>query len=426
MAGRTSPLPRIKAVTIVGLGNVGWPLFQAVVRSGKYQVFGYDIDGERIQRLQKTLSPLTRKKHRLTTEPAECLPHSQYIVICVPTSVTSTNKPNFGPVLAAVKTVSAHLLKKTTIIIESTVSPGTCETRILPLLKQSGLVASKDFFLAHCPERINPGDKKWNVRNIPRNVGGLTQKDARSAARFYRSILRAPVHVMSSIQEVESTKMLENIFRDVNIALINEFAMAFDRLGIDTLNVIKGASSKPFSFLPHYPGCGVGGDCIATDPYYFLDTLKQHGGTARLIASSRQLNASMPRYLLKKLKTLLKNNPKLKKNPRLLVLGVAYKPEIADTRMSPALDVIKLLKKEGYRLDVYDPYVPQLSTVKDLNTAVAKAEGVILCTAHPQFLKALSPSRKLSNLPAFIVDGRNCLDKEGLLKKGIAYTGIGR
>lgn len=419
--------PKKKTITVVGLGYVGWPLFQAIARSKKYQVWGHDISLSRIQQLQKNHTRLFQKKTQaITSDPLDCIPLSDVVIFCVPTSLTKARQPDFRHLLSAVQTVGSHLSKKTMLIIESTVPPGTCEDLILPALEKLGLVRGRDFSLAHCPERLNPGDSRWNIMNIPRNIGGLTQKDARDAAQFYRSFLRAPIRVMSSLKEVESTKMVENIFRDVNIALVNEFAMTFDTLGIDVMNVLQGAATKPFSFLPHFPGCGVGGDCIATDPYYFLQTAKSKNSFPQLITLGRKINERMPRYVMKKLSAVLQKSKMRAKNPRILVLGLSYKPSIADTRMSPAWEILSLLKRKKYAFEVYDPYVPEFSTVSNIREGLRKTEGVIVCTAHPEFLQALSSTKRKTSLPRFIVDGRNCLDKEGLLQKGILYTGIGR
>lgn len=410
-------------VTVIGLGYVGFPLFSALSRHQELVVYGYDNNPDVVAKHRKKIRRDQNRAHRIvTTDPAECLPHSDVIIICVPTPITQTRKPNFKALTECCRLIAQHLKKGQVIVVESTIHPGVCETMLLPLLEASGLKGGIDFHLSHCPERINPGDAVWNITNIPRNVGSLTPLGAKKTAAFYRKYVTPQVSELATLKEAESAKLLENVFRDVNIALVNEMAMAFDRLGIDAVNVIEAASTKPFGFLAHYPGCGVGGDCIATDPYYYMEVLKQHGFKPALVATARNINRTMPQYLLSKVE---KHYPRLRQ-VKLAVLGVTYKPDVEDTRNSPALELIAELKRRRLSFVSYDPYVTAEKAVTSLTAALAYADVVLLCTAHSTLRKQLSPRILRQHNIQLVADGRNALDKKGIEKQGITYEGVGR
>ena len=258
----------MKTVAVLGLGYVGFPLAELLVKSKKYRVIGLDISPEKIAWANSTL-----KSNLFTaTQDFAQIKQADISVVCVPTPVFKNYMPDYGPVKNACLSIIKNLKPGQLIIIESTINPGTCEEVVLPILERFGAVAGKDFLLAHCPERIDPGNKKWTLINIPRNVGGIDERSASEAATFYRSFLKSEVKVLNSIKAAEATKIVENTFRDINIAYVNELAMSFDKLGIDILEVIEGAKTKPFAFMPHYPGAGVGGHCFEKTQIVFLKT----------------------------------------------------------------------------------------------------------------------------------------------------------
>ena len=328
--------------------------------------------------------------------------------------------------MESVSAVSKFIRQGTLLIVESTIYPGTIEEIAVPILKKQKFDAYKnDIFVAHCPERIDPGNKKWTVENLPRVVGGVTKEAAKKAAEFYRSIIDAEVVELSSVKAAEATKIMENTFRDVNIAFVNEMAQSFDRAGIDVLEVIKGASTKPFAFMPHYPGAGVGGHCISIDPYYLIEKAKQLGFHHKFLLLAREINNNMPHYTIELLENEMRKLKKTIKGAKVGVLGLAYKANVDDTRESPAFEIINILKTKGADIFVFDPHVGKGSNAKDLNELLNKSDYIILATDHIEF-KNMDLSLLKKNKILAVIDGRNCLDKEKIKTMGILYHGIGR
>jgi nucleotide sugar dehydrogenase len=424
----------MKKISVIGLGYVGLPLALAIVKSKKYIVVGYDISEKQVKKILEKECPITDEKaqedlkelelHATTNEKE--IEGSDYYIICVPTPVLSDYTPDYTPVISAGTTISKYLKKGETVILESTVNPGTCEEILLPILeKGSGLKAGKDFNIAMCPERINPGDPKWNVYNIPRNIGSLIPSKTKEVADFYRSFLKGNINEVSSIKIAEATKIVENTFRDINIAYVNELAKSFDAMGIDLIETLKGASNKPFSFMVHWPGRGVGGHCIAVDPYYLIKRAAQSGFDHKFLKMAREVNNSMPEYTVDRLQDAL-NEVRLSINgTKIALLGLSYKEDIADLRESPCLEIMEILKKMGADLLIYDPYIPQMSNVKSLDQALEKCEAVLLCTAHKPFLELNIILKKYKNIKV-VIDGMKKLDKKEIEKSGIIYRGIGR
>jgi UDP-N-acetyl-D-glucosamine dehydrogenase len=422
-----------KRLTVVGLGYVGLPLALLAERKG-YEVTGLDVDETKIATLQSGRSPFVdpevtaaMKKTAITfTTDAAALENADVIAICVPTPVTDNHMPDLKPLIGATESVAKHLQKGQLVIIESTINPGVSEEAVLPILEEiSGLKAGKNFHLAHCPERINPGDTTWHIEKINRVVGSFDQVGLRRAADFYRSILDADVRPMGSLKEAEAVKIVENSFRDINIAFVNELAMSFSRLGIDVVNVINGASTKPFAFMAHFPGCGVGGHCIPVDPYYMIEYGKQHGFHHDFLSLARRINNAMPEFTVEQVVSALNEKKRSLKGATIAVLGLSYKPDIDDRRESPSYELIKLLKKRGADVRVYDPFVPEESDVKSLNEALKGAGVALIATAHSVFKKITPVILKKAGVD-ILVDGRNCLNKETFQKAGITYRGIGR
>lgn len=271
-------MQKTKSIAVIGLGYVGLPLALLAERKG-FAVIGLDIDKEKISLIRNKVSPfkddaiseeLKSTSIVVTTEPSS-LAEVDVIIICVPTPVHKNHLPNLEPVIRASKSIAQYLKRGQLVVLESTVNPGVSENVIIPLLEESGLKAGKDFYVSHCPERINPGDTKWSLVNIPRVVGSLEKVGLEKTLALYRSLIEADIVPMHSLKEAEAVKVVENSFRDINIAFVNELAMSFSTLGIDVTNVIKGAATKPFAFMPHFPGVGVGGHCIPVDPYYLIE-----------------------------------------------------------------------------------------------------------------------------------------------------------
>ncbi len=420
-------------VAVVGLGYVGLPLACLAAEKG-WRVFGIGRDPRKIEDVNRGISPvpepgLQRWLKRVTvtaTTDYRAVKKASVIVICVPTPVDHAYNPDLTPVRQAVEGIRQHLKRGQVIILESTVNPGVSEEVVKPILEKSGFRVGKHVFLAHCPERIDPGNRKWTVRNIPRVLGATDAKGLKRAAAFYASILEAPVKLMKSIKEAEAVKIIENAFRDVNIAFVNEIARSFARLGIDTLDVIEGAKTKPFAFLAHYPSVGVGGHCIPVDPYYLIERAKRSGFNHQFLKLAREINNSMPAYTVDLLVRALNEKRRSLSSVRVGLLGLAYKKNVADTRESPTFRVMKILTDE-YRaaFEVFDPHLPDQSTVPTLNDLLDRCDALILMTDHDEFRAIRVRIFKEKKILA-IIDGKNALDKEAITKLGIVYRGIGR
>ena len=419
-------------VSILGLGYVGLPLAIAIEECEKYEVLGFDIDESKIKQVQNKKSPFPDKDVEIRLQGIDLqvtfddkkLKDSDIFIIAVPTPIQNDFDPNLGPVMSATTMISKYLKKGNIVIVESTINPGVCEEVVLPILeKETGLKGSKDFELAHCPERINPGDKKWNVYNISRNIGALSRKGTKQVADFYRSFLTAEINEVPSIKIAEATKIIENTFRDINIAYVNELAKSFDKLDIDLIETIKAASNKPFGFMPHWPGCGVGGHCIAVDPYYLIKRAAQSGFDHKFLKMARDVNNSMPEYTVEKLIKALNEIKKTIKDTKILLYGLSYKSNVGDLRESPALEIKEILEKMDADLSIYDPYFKKLSTVKSLEQGLNDNDALVICTSHNEIVNL---DYDLFKKIKMIVDGRNCLDKERVEKMGVGYTGIGR
>ena len=426
----------MKIVTIVGLGYVGLPLACLCAEKG-HTVYGFDVDAEKIESINAGISPIEddnlakklmnlKRKIRATTNSAESIAVSEVVIVCVPTPIDRNNAPDLTSLMQATSTISKSIKKGTILVIESTIYPGTVQEVILPILKERGFDAYKnDLFVAHCPERIDPGNKKWTIEMLPRVVGGITKESTDKSVKFYKSIIDADVIALSNIKTAEATKIMENTFRDVNIAFVNEMAKSFDKAGIDILEVIRGASTKPFAFMPHYPGAGVGGHCIPVDPYYLIEKAKQIGFNHRFLSLAREINNGMPSYTVELLENELKKLKKTLKNAKVGVLGLAYKANVDDIRESPALELINILKSKGAEVFVFDPHVNAESNAKDLDELLSKSDYVVLVTDHNEF-KDMDLAKLKKHKVHVVIDGRNCLDKEKIKSMGIIYHGIGR
>lgn len=410
----------METVAILGLGYVGFPLAELLVKSKKYKVVGLDISSGAVLRARRSL----KSKNFIATGDFTKLRQADISVVCVPTPTFRNFQPDYGPVKNACLSIIKNLKPGQLIVIESTVNPGTSEEVVLPILERYGAIAGKDFFLAHCPERIDPGNKKWTLMNIPRNVGGLDSESTKRAAEFYQSFLKGEVKVLSCLKAAEATKIIENTFRDINIAYVNELAMSFDAMGIDLVEVIGGAKTKPFAFMPHYPGVGVGGHCISVDPYYLIDRALKSGFEHKFLEMARSVNNGMPAYTVSLLEKELEKLGLKLRHVTVGLLGLAYKPNVADMRESPALKVLKILKEKRAKVETFDPFIAKRSTTKNLQALLKKCEAIVLATSHSDFRKLEAGDLKRAGVKV-VIDGRNCLAKEEILAAGIAYKGIG-
>lgn len=419
-------------VGVIGLGYVGLPLACLASEKG-FRVLGFDQNAQRADAVNAKKSPfaehgldrwLKRTAVEATTDMRR-LAACATVVICVPTPVDHLYNPDLTPVKSAASAVRKHARRGALVILESTVNPGVCEEVVMPILTAGNRREGRDFFLAHCPERINPGDRKWTVRNIPRVVGGMSAKSLDRAARFYEAIIEAPIRPMRSIREAEAVKIMENSFRDINIAFVNEMARSFEKLDIDILDVIEGAKTKPFAFMAHYPSCGVGGHCIPVDPYYLIERAKKNGFDHRFLKLAREINNGMPEYTVQLLQHELNGIEKPVKKTAIGVMGLSYKADVGDIRESPSLKIIELLQQLGADVHVYDPYFPRQSTEQHLHEFLDRVEAVILATNHREFL-ALTPRDFKKHGVRIVIDGKNAFPKEACVKAGLRYRGIGR
>jgi UDP-N-acetyl-D-glucosamine dehydrogenase len=419
---------RTARVGIIGLGYVGLPLAVEFAKNG-FDVTGFDVDTSKVDEINagrsyildvKTAdvaSTVTAGKLRATTDMSH-LRDMDAIDICVPTPLRKTKDPDLSYVVQAVDAVKAHIKPGQLVILESTTYPGTTDEVVRPALEEQGLRAGVDFHLAFSPERVDPGNEAFGTKTIPKVVGGFNRESTELAAAFYGSIIDTVVPV-SSTQVAEMVKLLENTFRAVNIGLVNELALMSHRMDLDVWEVIDAASTKPFGFMPFYPGPGLGGHCIPIDPSYLSWKARQYGFECRFIELAGHVNGSMPEYVVERVGEALNTKKKAINGSKIHVFGVAYKKDVSDMRESPALDVLELLHRRGASVSYTDPYVPTLHHL-DLNLGSVpeeKVDGIdcaIICTNH----KVFDYDRMAKRFP-LLVDTRNAL-------KGVAGENIFR
>ena len=422
-------------VCIVGMGYVGLPLAAIAANKG-YEVYGFDNDKAKLELIRKGITPFkeeflekllpkVKNKIHVFSDTPNLMKKCDIHIIAVPTPVDEKYYPDLGPVISASKIIAKNMKKGSLVILESTVNPGVSEEVVRPIFEKEGFTVGEDVFIAHCPERVNPGDPKWNVSNIPRVVGSFDEIGLARAKEFYEDIVDAQIMPMESIREAEAVKITENSFRDINIAFVNELAKSFERMDIDVTNVIRGASTKPFSFMAHWPSCGVGGHCIPVDPYYLIEKAKENDFDHIFLRAARTINNSMPAYTVEVLQDALNKIEKSVKGTKIGMLGMSYKANVSDLRESPSFKIIKALKAHQGKAEIFDPYIPNHSTVESLDELLEKSEALIIATNHKEFINI--PVEKFVKYGIkVIVDGKNCLNKEEIEKHGIIYKGIGR
>jgi UDP-N-acetyl-D-glucosamine dehydrogenase len=409
-------------VGVIGLGYVGLPLAVEFARAG-FTVTGFDVDAGKIAQINAGRSyipdvlsddlavQVRAGKLNATTDMAE-LGGMDAIDICVPTPLRKTKDPDLSYIVRAVEAVAATLKRGQLVILESTTYPGTTDEVVQPMLEAKGMKADADFFLAFSPERVDPGNQRFTTKNIPKIVGGVGDSSTKVAAALYGATVETVVPV-SSTRVAEMVKLLENTFRAVNIGLVNEIAQMSHKMDIDVWEVIGAAKTKPFGFMPFYPGPGLGGHCIPIDPFYLSWKARQSGFECRFIELAGQVNGSMPEFVVERVTDALNEARKAVNGSRVHIYGVAYKRDVSDMRESPALDIIELLTRRGAQISYSDPWVPTLKEGAHAFEAVPEADAlrrrpdcVVICTDHSAFdWKALVDS----GVP--IVDTRDALRK---------------
>jgi len=357
-------------IGVIGLGYVGLPLAVAFAESGA-RVVGVDLDARRVAAVAAgrsfiedvpaaTLAPLVRAGRLDATDDVTALKEADAVIICVPTPLGKSKEPDISFIVSAADAVASIIRTGQLIVLESTTYPGTTQEVLLPRFEARGLGAGRDFFLAFSPERIDPGNTEWRLRDIPKVVGGLTPACRELVAALYGRITARVVPV-SGPETAEMVKLFENTFRSVNIALVNEFAIMCRKLGISVWEVVAAAATKPFGFMPFWPGPGLGGHCLPSDPYYLSWKVRMAGYEPRFIAFADEINRHMPAYVVQLVADALNDRARSVRGARVLVLGVAYKPNVADTRDSPAIEIVDMLTAKGARVAYHDPHVPALT-----------------------------------------------------------------
>jgi UDP-N-acetyl-D-glucosamine dehydrogenase len=416
---------REATVGVVGLGYVGLPLAVVLGEAG-YNVIGIDNEADKLEAISRgesyigdvpkeRLSKLVKKGKLTVSSDYASLATADGVSICVPTPLRKTGDPDLSYIVSSTESLRPILHPEMAVVLESTTYPGTTREMVLPEMEASGLKVGEDFFLAFSPERVDPGREDWTTENTPKVIGGITPACTQVAAALYGQAIKNIVAV-SSTEVAEMAKLLENTFRAVNIAMVNEMAVMCQRLGIDVWEVIEAAASKPFGFMKFTPGPGLGGHCIPIDPLYLSWKLKSMKYNARFIELASEINTNMPRYVVGRVVDVMNDRQLALKGSRMLIMGVAYKPDVADVRESPALDVIGLLREKGAHVEYYDPYVPSiehddwdLDSVSDPYQAARKADCVVVITDH-----AAIDYKALAKASSLIFDSRNAFGAAGI------------
>jgi len=409
-------------VGVMGLGYVGLPLAVEKARAG-YKVIGFDIQQKRVNLINKginyigdvndaELKKFVNEGLITATTNFDKLKDCDVISICVPTPLDKFKQPDLSYIIKTSEDISKRLRKGQLIILESTTYPGTTEEIVLPILKKSGLEIGKDFYLAFSPERVDPGNNRFKTRNTPKVVGGVTEECTRHAKALYENVLEAPVFSVSSPRTAEMTKILENTFRLINIALVQEMTKVAEKMDVNIWEVIEAASTKPFGYMPFYPGPGIGGHCIPIDPFYLAFKAKEFDLHLMLVEVAGQIADDMPYYVIQRLSDILNNYKKPLNGSKILVLGVAYKGNIDDLRESPALKVIEILEKKKAEIYYFDPFVPYFEhngkkyKSIDLNDDILKEmDGAIITAGHTI---GVDYKKIIKNVP-FVFDTKNIL-----------------
>ncbi|MHB9155570.1 MAG: nucleotide sugar dehydrogenase [Endomicrobiales bacterium] len=404
-------------IGIIGLGYVGLPLAVEFARAG-FAVTGFEIDAKKVKDINRggsyisdvpsaAIAAFKNGKKLKATMDFRGLKEMDCIITCVPTPLRKSKDPDVSYIISATERILAGLRKGQLVILESTTYPGTTRELVMPLLEKSGLACGRDFYLAFSPERVDPGNVTFGIHNTPKVVGGITPKCGELARSLYAKITSRVVPV-SSTESAEMVKLLENTFRAVNIALVNEVALMCDRLRLNVWEIIDAAASKPFGYIPFYPGPGIGGHCIPLDPHYLAWKLKTLNFYSRFIELAGEMNSRMPEHLVRKVVDALNERGKTIRNANILLVGVAYKKDVGDLRESPALDVLQLLMDRHARISYFDPYVPEVrmdsrtfTSIKSLKD-IGRYDAAVIITNHSSV-----DYRLMAKNARLIIDSRN-------------------
>ncbi len=413
-------------IGIVGLGYAGLPLAMSFAEAG-FPVTGIDLNTDRVDAVRQRRSYLVDVPEeryagvdgRLSaTDDYSVVAELDAITICVPTPLSKTRTPDMSFIIAATTSISEYLRGDQLIVLQSTTHPGTTEEVVLPILARGGHIVGEDFYLGYAPERVDPGNKRYSIRTTPKLVSGVTDECLARTTTLYDQVIETVIPT-SSPAVAETAKLHENTFRAVNIALANELALMCHRMGISAWEVIEAASSKPFGFMPHYPGPGLGGDCIPVVPHFLAHRLREYGYSAQLIDAAHEINASMPTYVLQRIADALNESKRAINGSRILLLGMAYKADVSDTRESPSLEIMRQLLLRGADVRFCDPHVPVLELDGDQWSSVAweldevcAADCVILLTAHDEFC-----ARPLWGAARMVLDTRNVVPPSATVRR---------
>ncbi len=386
----------VQRIGIVGLGYVGLPLAVAFAEAG-IPVVGVDKDLKKLAALnvgesyiedvaERRLRPLFAAEVLRPTKDYAMLEEAEAVVICLPTPLSEHREPDLSVVVEGAEAVARHLRPGALVVLESTTYPGTTREVLLPVFEAGGRRVGEDFHLAFCPERVDPGNRRYTIKNTPRIVGGITERCTLKAKALYSKVAEE-LHLVSSPESAEMAKILENVFRGVNIALVNELAILCERMGIDVWEVIEAASTKPFGFMPFYPGPGLGGHCIPVDPFYLSWRARAFDMTTEFIELAGRINVGMPRYAFGRIAAAMNADKKPLNGSRILILGVSYKANIGDLRESPSLSILELLTGSGANVAYHDPHIPflpnrKLFSVELTREEVRRADCVVIATDH--------------------------------------------
>jgi len=405
---------------VIGLGYVGLPLATAMAQAG-FHTTGIDLDRRKVESINAGISPVPDVTNdtlfrlvvagKITaTQSLAAVENLDAVSVCVPTPLRKTRDPDLSYIIAAFEAIRNHLRPEQLVILESTTYPGTTRELVLPILERSGMEAGKDFFLAYSPERVDPGNKKYTTRNIPKVIGGITRRCTELAALLYQNFVETIVPVASP-ETAEMVKLLENTFRSVNIALANEMALVCHKLGINVWDVIEAAQTKPFGFMPFYPGPGLGGHCVPVDPHFLTWKARMNGVEPRLIELAGHINSEMPGFTIRRVTDALNERQKSLKGSSVLAVGVTYKRDASDLRESPALDVVRGLREKAAIVYYTDPYVPSLEidgsgieSVKLAPKVIESMDCLVVLTDHSGF-----DYEMIANHSSLVVDSRNAL-----------------
>ncbi len=417
-------------IGVIGLGYVGLPLIVEFAQKG-FRGIGFEVDERKIAEInsgnsyivdvpsEAIKSCVAAEKLKATSDFSQ-LSDCDVIIICVPTPLRKTKDPDMSYILASGEEIQKHMRSGQLIILESTTYPGTTDEVLRPMFEEKGFKLDEDFLLAFSPERVDPGNPQFQTHNIPKVVGGVTKDSTDIAALLYGQIVDN-VHPVASARVAEAAKLWENTFRAVNIGMANEMAKLCNALGIDTWEVVRAAATKPFGFMPFYPGPGIGGHCIPLDPHYLSWKARQHGFDSQFISLAEQVNSGMPNYVIKLISTALNEQKKAVNGSKVVILGVAYKKDIDDMRESPALSIIDLLRSRGAEVVYHDPFVAEVTfdhaytigagdplyNAELTDELIKESDCVVICTEHSGV-----DYKKVTQLASLIVDTRNALNEE--------------